>query len=232
MSLMLCSFLRFLVFVGLISGTLVSAQQIDWGSPVFSDLVDSEGNVLDQSFVFQLGAFDTGYDPSANDPADWLSHWEVFDEADYNGIEQPVDDGISGYYTSTANMEPDGTSDSPEESPGAASFEGRQGFIWIRNGDTPESGTEWLVVTSSSWIFPVADPGCCGSGLPLEWSSSDLSDVDVPLWGSQGGFSGPGEYTVTGPYTQQTFTFVPEPAPALLLGIGGMVMTVRRRRTS
>jgi hypothetical protein len=224
--------LRFPAVAALVCGPLLHAQQIDWGSTVFSDLVDSEGNVLDNSFVFQLGAFDPGYDPSANDPVDWLSHWEVFDEADYNGIEEPVDDGIYGYYTSTANMEPDGTSDSPEESPGASSFEGRQAFIWIRNGDNPEPGTEWLVVTTSSWVFPTVVPGCCGGALPLEWSNSDLTAFDIPLWGSQGGIPGPGEYTVTGPYTQQTFTFVPEPGSVLLVGLGGILLTMRRKRAA
>lgn len=216
-----------LLFIG-----MARAQQIDWGTVIYSDLVDSEGEVLDNSFVFQLGSFDAGYDPSANAPGDWLDHWEVFDEAAYNGIEEPVDDGIWGYYTSTANMEPDGTSDSPDETPGATSFEGRQAYIWIRNGDNPEPGTEWLVVTTSSWVFPAADPACCGNSLPLEWSSSDLTGGDVPLWGSQGGTPGPGEYTVTGPYTQQTFTFVPEPSSALLVGMAGLMLATRRRRVA
>ena len=212
-------------------GTLSQAQQIDWGSEIFSNLVDSEGNTLDDTFVFQLGAFDAGYNPVDYDPDDWLDHWQVFDQADYNGIEDPLDDGIWGYYTSTANMESDGTSDSPDESPGATSFEGRQAYIWIRNGDNPEPGTEWLLVTTSTWVYPTANPGCCGNGLPLEWSSSDLTGSDVPLWGSQGGVTGSGEYTVTGPYTQQTFTFaVPEPSAVLLIGMSGAFLVGRRKR--
>ncbi|MCH7227846.1 PEP-CTERM sorting domain-containing protein [Haloferula sp. A504] len=213
-------------------GTVLHAQQIDWGSEIFSDLVDSEGEVLDNTFVFQLGAFDAGYNPADYEPGDWLNHWQVFDEAAYNGIEEPVDDGVWGYYTSTANMEPDGTSDSPEESSGATSFEGRQAYIWIRNGDNPEPGTEWFVVTTSSWVYPTADSGCCGSSLPLEWSSSDLTSGDTPLWGSQGGIEGPGVYSVTGIYTQQTFTFVPEPSIAMLVGLGGMLWAVRRKRAA
>ena len=206
------------------------AQQIDWGSEIYSSLVDSGGNVLDSAFVFQIGSFDAGYDPGAHDPSDWLNHWQVFDEASYNGIEEPVDDGIWGYYTSTANMESDGTSDSPEESPGATSFEGLQAYIWIRNGDNPEPGTEWLVVTTSTWVFPTASTGCCGNSLPLEWSTSDLVGGDVPLWGSQGGTTGPGIYSVTGPYTLQTFTFVPEPSAMVLIGLGGAFLLGRRKR--
>lgn len=208
----------------------LSAQQIDWGSSIYDDIVDSEGVILDNTFIFQLGAFVEDFTPDDGNVSDWADNWVVYDQADYNGIEEPVDDGIWGYFTSTVNMEADGTSNSPELSPGATSFEGRSAFVWIRNGDDPEEGTEWLLMRADAWIFPTVDPDCCATDLPLEWSMSDLEFENVPLWGSQGGSAGSGEFTTTGPYTMQTFTFVPEPSTVLLVGVAGCMAAFRRRR--
>lgn len=216
-----------------VCGGLLHAQQIDWGSAIYSDFIDSEGAVLDETFVFQIGAFDDGFDPEASGPQDWLEHWQIFDQANYNGVEEPVDDGIWGYFISTANMEPDGTSDSVYETPGATSFEGKRAYLWIRNADTPEPGTEWLLVSSESWVFPDAEPGCCGSSLPFEWSTSDLDGEDTPLWGSQGTSRGPGEYSSSAPHTLQTHSFaesIPEPAAPLLGGVALLICAVRRKR--
>ena len=207
-------------------------QQINWGSSIYDDIVDSEAQVLDQTFIFQLGSFGSGFTPGEENVSEWAANWEVFDEADYNGIETPADDGIWGYFTSTVNMEADGTSNSPALTPGAGSFEGRSAFVWIRNGDDPVEGTEWLLMRADSWIFPNADPDCCNNDLPLEWSMSDLAFDDVPLWGSQSGVAGSGEFTTTGSHTMQTFTFVPEPSTALLVALAGMVAVMRRRRDS
>jgi len=210
--------------------SVLFSQQINWGSSIYDDIVDSEAQVLDQTFIFQLGAFSDGFTPDSDNVSEWVGNWEVYDQADYNGIETPVDDGIWGYFTSTVNMEADGTSNSPDLTPGASSFEGRSAFVWIRNGDDPVEGTEWLLMRADAWIFPAVDPDCCDNTLPLEWSMSDLLVGDVPLWGSQGGTMGDGEYTTTGSYTMQTFTFVPEPSTALLCAMAGLLAAVRRRR--
>lgn len=207
-------------------------QQIDWGSAIYDEIVDSEAQVLDNTFIFQLGAFEDGFTPSSGNVGDWATNWKVFDQADYNGIESPVDDGIWGYFSSTVNMVAGGTSNSEDLTPGAASFEGQSAFVWIRNSDDPVEGTEWLLVRADSWVFPTVDPNCCNNTLPLEWSMSDLAVGNVPLWGSQGGTAGDGSYTTTGSYTMQTFTFVPEPSTTLLFGLVGVFAAVRRRRVS
>jgi hypothetical protein len=215
----------------------VRSQTINWGTPMFSDIVDSKGNVLSNSYVFELGAFANGFTPQESNIEDWISNWKTFSIGNYNGIENPVDDGISGYVTSVAQMLPDGSSQEmpPEE---AFDFQNLNAFLWIRNWDAPVPGAEWLLTRADNWVFPVADPDCGCLELPFEWSTSDLTALNVPLWGSQNGYAGqegtagPGEFTVTGPYTLQTFTFVPEPSAAMLVGLGVAAVALRRRRTN
>lgn len=197
------------------------AQTLDWGSAVFSELVDSEGQTLDNTFVFELGAFVGGFVPDETNVDDWLSYWRVFDQAAYNPS--------LGYFTSQVNMLDDGTSDSSYLTSGSLSFEGLGAYLWVRNGDDPVEGTEWLLTRADNWTFPTAIPGCCDNGTPLQWSVSDLDSGDIPKWGNQGGVEGPGVYSVTGPYTLQTYTFVPEPSSLALVAFAAGLMLRRRR---
>lgn len=208
----------------------VGAQNLNWGSPIFSDIVDSEGEVLDDSFIFQIGAFVGDFVPDGENTSDWLSYWQVFDGADYNGLEDP-DDGVFGYFTASAAMTDDGLSDSPDLSPLASSFEGMDAYLWIKNSNLAVPGSEWFLARAGDWVYPVAVPGCCDNEGLVEWSTSDLLVSDTPIWGSQGGTKGDGEYSTSGTHTVQTFTFVPEPSTAMLVGMFGGMMILRRRRS-
>ncbi len=210
--------------LGVVGGSRSFGQTLDWGSEVFSDLVDSKGVTLDNSFVFQLGAFVDGFLPDQTNTGSWLANWRVFDQASYNPD--------YGYFSSTVQMNDDGSSTSSDRSPGTMSFEGLGAYLWVRNGDDPEAGIEWLLTRADSWVFPSAVPGCCDNGTPLQWSVSDLDGSDVPVWGSQNGVNGAGEFVATGPYTLQTYTFVPEPSSALLGLLSGGLLLMRRRRFS
>lgn len=205
-------------------GMRSNAQTLDWGSQAFSALVDSKGQTLDNTFVFELGAFASGFTPSESNVESWLANWSVFDRADYSQA--------NGVFTGQAHMLDNGTSDSPFLTPGALSFEGLSAYIWIRKGDLPVEGSEWLVARSTGWTFPMATPGCCDNDLIVQWSVSDLTPSDVPKWGNQGGVDGPGVSTSTGgPYNLQTFTFVPEPSSAMLAALAGAFALTRRRRS-
>lgn len=196
------------------------AQTFNWGNAVFDTIVDSGGNPVNPAtFTFELGAFTEGFDPANATYQEWIENWQVFDTADYNPL--------TSQFGSTAYMQPDGTS--PLD-PGGFSFLNQQAYLWIRNGDDPLPGTEWLLVTTDSWMFPAAaDDPCCPKSLPYEWFASDLTGTDVPLYGSQGGIPGEGEHTDSGTYTLQTYTFVPEPAAVSLLGLAGLAALRRRR---
>jgi hypothetical protein len=218
-----------IVIMCLLPGRL-GAQNLNWGSPIFSDIVDSEGNVLDDTYVFQIGAFVGGFVPDVENTSDWLRYWQVFDGADYNGIGDP-DDGVYGYFTSSAAMTDNGLSDSSELSPLASSFEGLDGYLWIRNSNLDEPGSEWFLARAGNWIFPMPVPGCCDNDGVVEWSTSDLLAGDTPVWGSQGGTKGNGEYSYSGTEHLQTYSFVPEPSSAMLVGLFSGMMILRRRRT-
>jgi hypothetical protein len=201
-------------------------QTLDWGSPVATDIVDSQGNPITNLFVIEIGAFVDGFTPDETNVNDWFSNWRIFDAATYNPTLM--------YFTSVASMNDDGTSTSPHSTAGF-SFEGLDAFLWIRRGDTPVEGNEWLLTRavssdpSATWEFPDAVPGCCDNEPNLQWSVSDLDGDDIPGWGSQGGVHGDGIYTVTGGYTLQTYTFIPEPSSLAFVALSA-AMLLRRRR--
>jgi hypothetical protein len=208
----------------------LNAQTFNWGSAVFSDLVDSSGNTLDDTYIFELGSFVNGFTPDETNTSSWIDNWQVFDAAAYNGIEETGDDGIYGYFTSTVNMNAGGTSDSASLTTGALSFEGLDAYMWVRNSDLAVEGSEWMLTRADAWVFPAPDDDCCGNGPPIEWSTSDLSSIDTPVWGTQGGVAGGGVVYDNGNYTLQTATFVPEPSSMLLVMSSAIMLIIRRRR--
>lgn len=220
--------------LGFGTGALHS-QTINWGSEMFSDLVNSKGETLDNTFIFELGSFKPTFTPDTSNTEFWFDNWQAFDAAPYNGVEADPgdDDGIFGYFTSAVQMNSTGRSESTSQTPGALSFEGLDAYVWIRNSNVPTIGSEWLLARATGWAFPNADPDCCGNDIPAQWSTSDLFSSDVPVWGSQGGVTGGGEITSVGVYTLQTATFVavvPEPSTFLLTLLAGTLLIFRRRR--
>lgn len=227
------TFLRLIASTALLTAS-AGAQTINWGSVVFSDLRDSNGVTLDDGFLFEIGAFDPGLDPSVQPLStnlnSWLQHWNVFDR-----VTGPAANGYNaaaGYFTGATAMTDDGLSTSMWLDADIPSFEGLDAYLWIRKGDSPVPGSEWLLVRASDWVFPTAIPGCCDNGLPIEWSVSDLNSSNVPQWGRQGDTQGPGVYTVTDTYTLQTYTFpvIPETSSALLVAVGILGAALRRRK--
>ena len=217
------------------------ALQLNWGSPGATWVVDSDGDGVDDNYVFELGAFPLGFDPGENDPSLWFENWMVFDAAIYNPM--------LGLFTSEVSISNQVTSSSTMPNVSNESFSGLTAYLWIRDSNEPIPGSEWLLVRADNWTFPTIGEGCCDTGT-LEWSISDLDPGDVPGWGWQNddnvpsGTEGPGEFSESGlnardiiaPSTTrtpalQTATFlVPEPSSALLLLLGASGMVLVRRR--
>lgn len=210
----------------MVLATPARAIQINWGCEVDSVLRDSFGNPLDETFAVQLGFFTSvlgdNFVPGASNTADWSSHWKVFDQAAF--------DPASGYFTSSALLKSDGSSDSPFADLGV-DFSNQGAYLWIHNSENPGPQSEWFLVTAPAWRIPGKVDDCCDNRLPPEWSVSDLTSGAIPVYGKQGDTTGSGVFTVTGSYTLQTFTVVPEPSTSLLLALGGLSVVLRRRRT-
>jgi hypothetical protein len=206
----------------LVSLSGLRGQTIEWGSEVFSQIVDSKGAALDNSYVFEVGVFAAPFTPSGANTDDWFANWRTFDRAAYSQA--------NGHFASTVEMANDGTSESPSMTAAAPSFEGLEAYIWVRNSATPSPTTEWFLVKSPAWVFPTANPDCCDNGLPVQWSIGDLTQSDTPVWGSQMGKDGSGSFTQDGVYELQTFTFVPEPSAAMMVLLSCAFLLTRRSR--
>jgi hypothetical protein len=85
-------------------------------------------------------------------------------------------------------------------------------------------------VKSPQWVFPNANTDCCDNALPVQWSLADLTSTGTPVWGSQMGKDGNGEFTQDGVYELQTFTAVPEPSVSLIFLLSFTFLLSRRRR--
>lgn len=198
----------------------MQAQTLNWGNVVGGPIVTSSGNPIDDSFLFQLGAFTTGFVPEFSNVSQWLGNWRVFDQAEY--------DSVFGFSTSTAYIQNGVTSSEPGAS--SMTFAGLDAYIWVRNADTPIEGTEWLLTRALDWKFPATGGSCCDQTV-LQWSVSDLNSSTTPKIGGHNGVSGPGVFTPPGSSVGlQTHTFVPEPSSVFLAAVTGLVIVLRRRR--
>lgn len=195
-----------------------SSQTLNWSSLTGSQIVDSQGAALDNTYIFELGAFDVGFTPNDSNLGDWGSEWHVFDTAAYSYNSQ-----AGGYFTGTANLQDVADYDSI--------FQGLSAYIWIRN----TSNTEYFLATATAkqgvaaWKFPTLDPNCCANGDVTTWSVSNLG-TDTPVWGSQLDHHSGGVYDgAGGPYDLQTHV-VPEPSGSVLALLGGCICLIRRRK--
>jgi hypothetical protein len=208
---------RLIAALLLLGAITARSQTLNWGSLTGSDIVNSQGDPLDNTFLFELGAFDAGFIPEESNSGEWTAHWNVFDTAAYSYSTEG-----SGYFT--------GKQDVQAVSSYSSLFEGMTAYLWIRNGDETE---RFLATTSAEpgsveWVFPNLVPGCCPNGEVTTWSVSNLASA-VPVWGSQGDKHGAGDYFAPSPYDIQTH-IVPEPSSVLLLMLGCGFFVNRRGR--
>lgn len=213
----------------LASGFRSEARTINWGSAVGDTLLTSNGVLLSDVFTFELGTFG-GFVPSVSNLDQWGANWKIFDRA----IAPAIDgwDSGSGFFSGTATLEADGTSDSSPPLPAFTFTEGEQAYIWVYNTLAVDSTTEWALVTNNSldgnplddWLMPAHSAQV---QQPLEWRLSNATEVP---FGGLNDDEGPGDYTVTPPsFELQTHT-VPEPSSILLAMLAGLAGISRRRR--
>ncbi len=212
-------FLSLFALTFLLGAASARSQTLNWSSLTDSRIVDSQGASLAQNtYVFELGAFEAGFTPQESNIGQWVSNWHVFDTASYT-----YDTSTStGYFTGTEKLQ-----DVPAY---ASMFQGLSAFLFVRNS----TDTEFFLATATAkpgigeWKFPTLDldSGCCPKGVTT-WSVSNLA-TDTPVWGTQGGHEGGGT-GVLGNYDLQTYA-VPETSSSLLALVGGSWLMLRRRR--
>lgn len=173
-----------------------TTQGIGFGSSFdFENVITSDGSaLLLADFSFELGSFGA-FEPTADNLDEWVDNWKVFDAISPNSP-----DGGDAFFAGTsptaifgsaAELRDDRTSSSDDALPTSTFNAGEQGYVFVRNGDTPEVGTEWLLYTSleePAWLFP-------GSfSEELQWF---LSNVDEVVWGAvnDGDVIGGGSFT-------------------------------------
>lgn len=203
----------------LLASMHASGVTINWGSPVVSQFVNSEGQALDSSYKVELGVFVNSFVPTSENTAEWSANWRTFSAGAFNLQ--------NGYFTGTADLKGDGSSSDVLADIGV-NYSDLEAYVWVFNSDTMQVGSEWFLGRSDSWVLPSASPGCCDGRTPLNWSTSDLNVGDTPVFGGQGVVSGGGTVIIPGNYVLQTYT-VPEPS-VLLLGSSAVVWSCLRRR--
>ena len=115
------------------------AVSFEWNSDEGATNRLSDGvTPMDDSFEFVIGNFTTGFDPGTRSRAEWVENFQVVGTTTYL-------EGSMRFLAASilnSNASPFGLAEDV--------------YIWGRNGT--ESGSEWILVNSSSWSWPDANP--------------------------------------------------------------------------
>ena len=221
---------------------------IDWGTDFFpsgpvitssgAPIELGDGSFTDDGFTIELGVFDGGFTPTTGNTESWVTNWRALDAITANDPDSRDNLVSSGGGNATFS----GTDliDSTNRSLSLDAIvdndfvfsQGTQTYVFVRNGDTPEAGTEWLLYTrageNDDWTIPFVSPESHSPADDLTWS---VTDANTAIWGAINGETiGGGESLAINPTGLiQTFTFVPEPSSALLVTLGGLALLRRRR---
>ena len=221
------------------------SETINWGSALFpgGNLIDSNGDAItlgdgsftDGGFTFELGTFDTasGFTgPTAGNTSDWVTNWRAFDaivsgDGDANDFVRS-----NGTFAAQDTLTSDRHSLSVDAAvdPAYEFAVDAQAYVFVRNSDATEAGSEWLLYTNPAWEFPFV---AAESHSPnnLTW---EVEDATQAVWGGINGgtTTGGGVNNFGDPnFLIQTFTFVPEPSSAGLLLLGALSLLRRGRRS-
>lgn len=225
-------FKQLLMAVTLLLACPSHGSTIFWGSDFNSVLLTSDGQPLDGSFSFELGAFTSGFEPTIHNTNQWQANWKVFDRA-FDPTPADPNDGdpegwneIDRFFVGTVDHNSAGGSSSPDANPADAFAQDDVAYLWVYNSKSIVPGSEWALVKDITnlpniWRFP--DPNDSSS---YNW---DLANADAAIIGGVNGVQGDGAFSFDpGTFNLQTHV-VPEPGSALLLMFALMAWTSSRR---
>jgi hypothetical protein len=129
-----------------LAGAPLHAAQVSWGSEAQAIDLDSNGRVLDSSWIFELGGFTVGFNPSVGNTTQWASNWTTAARTAYDAVNKAV----SGpRFTFTSNT--------------GVFAAGNCGWIW---GYQPATA-QWILIGDPLWRWadttdPVNPPATWG----------------------------------------------------------------------
>lgn len=201
-----------------------SARTISWRSGIGDELIDSDGLLLDDTFTFELGAFDAGFTPDATNYGEWSSRWHAFGQATYepllgNGWEPSMQ-----YFTKDTSVLAGQLSSEAPPLPSYSFTAGRQAWLWVYDSKAVTPTSEWALVGGSTWNFPTSD---LLNLTPVVW---ELNSADLSIWGGANNLRGAGNFSALPAAFDLQTAVVPEPGSLVLLSVAGWLVGMRRRR--
>ena len=137
------------------------AERIHWYGPTFKTNVTSTGELIDQEMAFELGLFTDGFVPTAENAAEWTSHWLAAQRANYS----TEGDFFTGKFVVDQASSP--------------FTGGKQAYIWGFRGGVGSS--EWILLKKDTWKWPVlaADQGVVARDplSALEWNAAEATAI-------------------------------------------------------
>ena len=131
------------------------ARQINWRCLSNKNNLTSDQQLMGENFVFELGCFQDGFEPTSENVADWAANWHVVDRTGYRSDDKAFSSGV----VIGSNLAPITL--------------GKQAYVWGYRASSGDS--EWILATRSSWTWP----GPATMAFPLTWVVTDSADVIV-----------------------------------------------------
>jgi hypothetical protein len=129
------------------------AGGVTWSCAIFQTNLTSTGAPLDETWVFELGAFVTGFTPNSSNTANWTANWRPAQRSFYNTTFR----SFGASFEMVNNAAPFGTN--------------QFGYIWAHNCSATNG--QWMLVSAPTWKWPLAT----GVDPPQEWSVLNATNV-------------------------------------------------------
>ena len=130
---------------------------IAFGSSVGATNLTSAGAEMGDGFVFQLGTFEKGFVPAADNTGDWLGTWRPASDREGDSLEG----NTANYRTQLLggafppDLRANSFSSSVHLDHNEPPFDlGGQLYIWGYDQRANPGAAEWILITDPSWVWP------------------------------------------------------------------------------